>query len=227
MQTYTGGASYIRQINDLHIQGQCCGDITCYIIQALKGSGSHWILCDHHAEIQNIVWIESCMFILHWAYELCNPSSAQHGYSNCVDEKTTAQRVYSVYWEFGGFPGGWDGKESACNAEDLGSTSGLGRSPGERNSYPLQDSCLENSKDTGAWQATIHGVTELDVTEQLAHTHTHTHTQGFIKVKKVKFEASLVYLWPKFTLFLVSQRSIPSPWTVLESRGRTMQVNLF
>ena len=46
-----------------------------------------------------------------------------------------------------GFPGDSDGKESACNAEDLGSISGSRRSPGERNGYPLQYSCLENSMD--------------------------------------------------------------------------------
>ena len=45
-------------------------------------------------------------------------------------------------------PGGSDSKESACNAEDLGSIPGLGRSPGEGN--PLQYSCLENSMDKGA-----------------------------------------------------------------------------
>ena len=54
------------------------------------------------------------------------------------------------------FPGGLDGKESACHAGDLGSTPGLGRSPGERNGNPLQYSCLENSMDRGAWWA--HGV---------------------------------------------------------------------
>ena len=43
-----------------------------------------------------------------------------------------------------GFPGGSDGKESACNAGDLGLILGLARSPGERNGYPLQYSCLEN-----------------------------------------------------------------------------------
>ena len=43
-----------------------------------------------------------------------------------------------------GFPGGSDGKESACNAGDLGSIPGSGRSPGEGNGYPLQYSCLEN-----------------------------------------------------------------------------------
>ena len=46
-----------------------------------------------------------------------------------------------------GFPCGSAGKESACNAEDLGSISGLGRAPGEGKGYPLQYSGLENSMD--------------------------------------------------------------------------------
>ena len=45
------------------------------------------------------------------------------------------------------FPCGSAGKESACNAEDLGSIPGLGRSPGEGKGYPLQHSGLENSTD--------------------------------------------------------------------------------
>ena len=57
-----------------------------------------------------------------------------------------------------GFPGGSDGKESACNARDTGliagSILGLGRSPGEGNGYPLQYSCLENLTYRGAWRAT-------------------------------------------------------------------------
>ena len=57
-----------------------------------------------------------------------------------------------------GFPGGSDGKESACNAGDLGSVPGLGRSPGEENGNPLQYSCQENSMDRGAWRATVHRV---------------------------------------------------------------------
>ena len=44
------------------------------------------------------------------------------------------------------FPGDSGAKESACNAEDLGSIPGLGRSPGEGNDYSLQYSCLENSR---------------------------------------------------------------------------------
>ena len=50
-----------------------------------------------------------------------------------------------------GFPGGSDGKESACNVGDPGSTLGSERSPGEENGNPLQYSCLENSMDGGAW----------------------------------------------------------------------------
>ena len=56
--------------------------------------------------------------------------------------------------------GGSDGKTSAYNAEDLGSISGSGRSPGEGNSYPLQYSGLENSMGRGAWWVTVHGVTK-------------------------------------------------------------------
>ena len=66
-----------------------------------------------------------------------------------------------------GFPGVSDGKESACNAGNLGSILGLGRFPGEGNSYPLQYSCLENSMKRGAWQATVHGIVKSDTTEQL------------------------------------------------------------
>ena len=50
-----------------------------------------------------------------------------------------------------GFPGGSDGKESACNAGDLDSIPGSGRSSGEGNGNPLQYSCLENPMEGGAW----------------------------------------------------------------------------
>ena len=49
------------------------------------------------------------------------------------------------------FPGGSDGKASVYNAGDPGSIPGLGRSPGEGNGNPLQDYCLENLMDRGAW----------------------------------------------------------------------------
>ena len=57
------------------------------------------------------------------------------------------------------FPGGSDSKASVYDVGDWGSIPGLGRSPGEGNGYlPLQ--CLENSRDRGAWPATVHGVTK-------------------------------------------------------------------
>ena len=65
------------------------------------------------------------------------------------------------------FPGGSDGKESACNAGDQGLIPGLGGSSEEGNGYPLQYSCLENSMDRGAWWAIVSGVAGSDMAEQL------------------------------------------------------------
>ena len=67
-----------------------------------------------------------------------------------------------------GFPGGLDGKESACNVGDLGSIAGLGRSPGGGHGNPLQYSCLENPRG----QRILAGYSpgsgkELDMTERL------------------------------------------------------------
>ena len=67
-----------------------------------------------------------------------------------------------------GFPGGSGSKESACNAGDQGSISGLERSPGEGNGNPLQYSCLENSMDRGAWWATVYGVLIFSLAVSLA-----------------------------------------------------------
>ena len=54
---------------------------------------------------------------------------------------------------------------NAGDRRDAGSIPGLGRSPGEGNGNPLQDSCLENLMDRGVWRATDHGVAESDTTE--------------------------------------------------------------
>ena len=66
--------------------------------------------------------------------------------------------VFLIGFHNMGFPGGSEGKESACSAGDLGSVPGLERSPEGGNDYPLQYSCLENSMDGGAWQARVHGI---------------------------------------------------------------------
>ena len=63
-----------------------------------------------------------------------------------------------LYIYIGGFPGGSDGKESACSAGDPGLIPGSGRSSGEGNGNPLQYSCLENSMDREAWQTVVPGV---------------------------------------------------------------------
>ena len=80
------------------------------------------------------------------------------------------------------------GKESAYNARntrDAGSIPGSGRSPGEGHSNPLQYSCLENPMDKGAWQATVHRVAELDMTEATEHS---TAKDSFYASKIYKFK---------------------------------------
>ena len=57
-----------------------------------------------------------------------------------------------------GFHGGSHSTESVCNATDMDLIPGSGRCPGEGNGNPLQYSCLDNSMDREAWQATVHGV---------------------------------------------------------------------
>ena len=61
-----------------------------------------------------------------------------------------------------GFPGGSDGKESACNAGHPVLIPGSGRSLGERNGNPLQYSCLGHLMDRGAWWAIVHGVAKRE-----------------------------------------------------------------
>ena len=72
--------------------------------------------------------------------------------------------------------------DNAGDSRDIGLHPGSGRFPGGGNGNSLLYSCLENPTDRGVWSATVHGVTELDMTEVTkhvcvhAHTHTHTHT---------------------------------------------------
>ena len=70
----------------------------------------------------------------------------------------TGMSEYNMLTRKEGFPGGSVVKNPPANAGDMGSISGLGRSPGERNDKPLQYSCLENPMDRGTWWTTVHGV---------------------------------------------------------------------
>ena len=87
-------------------------------------------------------------------------------------EDKVLSRPFSLLAVLRGFLGGSDGKESACNAGDLGSFLRSGRSLGEGNGNPLQYSCLGNSMDRGAWRATVLRVAEADRTELWTHTET-------------------------------------------------------
>ena len=75
------------------------------------------------------------------------------------------------------------GKESTCNAGDMGSIPGSGSSPGGGHGNPLQYSCLENPMDWRVWWATVHRVTEsltMEANEHSAHRillRTKSHTE--------------------------------------------------
>ena len=71
-----------------------------------------------------------------------------------------------------GFPDGSDRKQAVCNTVDSGLIPGLRRFPGEWKGYPFQYSCLENSIDTGAWQATVQRIAKSWT--QLSDSYTHT-----------------------------------------------------
>ena len=85
-----------------------------------------------------------------------------------------------------GFPGGSVGKknlptiqETSCNAGDPGLILGWGRSPGEGNVNPHQNSCLENSMDRGAWWPKVHGISRVGH-DLVTNHHTRTHTSIYL-----------------------------------------------
>ena len=94
-------------------------------------------------------------------------------FSDCVVNVYSFALLFECCWDF---PGGSDGKESACNVGDPGSIPGLERFPGEGNGYSLQYTCLENSMNRGAWQASVHEVTKSQT--QLSDWHFHFQFHG-------------------------------------------------
>ena len=75
-----------------------------------------------------------------------------------ISQRWDQKRSCCNLWQCPAYTLPWDGEGSACSAWDLGSIPGSGLSPGEGNGYPLQNSCLKNFVDGGAWRATVHGV---------------------------------------------------------------------
>ena len=86
--------------------------------------------------------------------------SEQHNCALCLSAFNTL--MVALLHKYIHFPGGSDGKESACNAGDPDSIPGLGRSPGEGNANLIHYSCLEHFMDRRAWRATVHGVQRIE-----------------------------------------------------------------
>ena len=85
-----------------------------------------------------------------------------------------------------GFPGGSDGKESACDVRDPGSIPGLGRSPGKWHGNPLQYSCLENPHEQGSLEGySQRGRKEQDTTEQLILSRHKSHISCVVELWQV------------------------------------------
>ena len=79
-----------------------------------------------------------------------------HSFTFKGQDKWIRTFILKMFSEERGFPGGSNGKEHACNTGDLGLTLVSGRFPAGRHGNPPQYSCLENSRDRGAWWATVH-----------------------------------------------------------------------
>ena len=109
------------------------------------------------------------------------------------------------------FPGGLVGKESACNAGNVGFLIGLERCPREGHDNPLQHSCLENPMDRGAWQATVHRVANSQTWLKWLSTHTHIAiTINYAKVG-ISFHFSVVIS----LVHAVKERMAPSLWGLM------------
>ena len=83
---------------------------------------------------------------------------------------------FSLYWSGRGLPRWWQWSGTCLpvqETEEISARSQSGRSPGGGHGNPLQYSCLKNPRDRGAWQATIHKVTELDTTDVTEHAGKH------------------------------------------------------
>ena len=95
-------------------------------------------------------------------------------------------------------------KNLLANAGDVGLIPGSGRSPGEGNCSPLQDSCLENHMDRGARRARVHGVTkESDMTERLNNNK-----------QRTRISEKFKYVWPMPTCKVKCSIIIGSPCLV-------------
>ena len=111
--------------------------------------------------VSSTFWHIDDSFLYHRSFSSVKKRNWRKHWSHC-HFTITQMKLYEDILRFPrclwGFPVGSGVKASACNAGDLDSVPGSGRSPGEGNGNPLQYSCLENPMDGGAWWATVHGV---------------------------------------------------------------------
>ena len=112
------------------------------------------------------------------------------------------------------FPGGSEGRTSACSAGDPGSIPRLGRPPGERNGYPLQCSCLaEASRQRSLVGYSLWGHTQLDTTERLTFSHSTSrcHLQEALP-PFYSISPSPAFLWIKHMLASPLGSTVPGRW---------------
>ena len=93
--------------------------------------------------------------------------------SSALGEPHASARLALAVHSARAVPGGAVGKESTCNARNMGSVPGSRRSPVGGRDNPPQYSCLENPMDRGACQATVRGVAQSDMTEGTQHSPLH------------------------------------------------------
>ena len=94
-----------------------------------------------------------------------------------------------------GFPHGLVGKNSTCNAGELGSLPELGTSPGEGDGNPLQYSCLGNPMDRGFWQATVHAVARVGQSWGSPQVHNCSKQSPILSPANVLFHCWWTWLW--------------------------------
>ena len=136
-------------------------------------------------------------------------------------------------------PGGSDSRESACNKGGPDSISGLGKSAGEGNSYPLQYSCLENSKDWGAWKAIVHGATKSQTwlsddcyciaqkSSRLFVVQSLSHVQLFTTLRTAAHQASLSFTISQSLLKLMSIELVMPSYHLILCRPLLLLPSIF
>ena len=115
---------------------------------------------------------------------------------------------------FMGLPWRSGAEESACNAGDPASIPGSGRFPGEGNGNPFQHSCLEDSMDRGAWQATVHRV-HIDILSHIDLSHSLCSTGSFCQSRQLSVRT--MHMWMYFFMFVEEMSSTSSYSTILIS----------